>query len=51
MSQGRSARAVAPLGMTLKQLEAFYWAARLGTFAIAAERLHVTQSTLSKRVA
>jgi DNA-binding transcriptional LysR family regulator len=37
--------------MTLKQLEAFCWAATLGTFAIAAERLHVTQSTLSKRIA
>jgi DNA-binding transcriptional LysR family regulator len=37
--------------MTLKQLEAFYWAAKLGTFAIAAQRLHVTQSSLSKRVA
>lgn len=36
--------------MTLKQLEAFYWAVKLGTFAIAAERLHVTQSTLSKRI-
>lgn len=41
----------AHLTMTLKQLEAFYWAARLGTFAIAAQRLHVTQSTLSKRIA
>lgn len=37
--------------MTLKQLEAFYWAATLGSFAIAAERLHITQSTLSKRIA
>ncbi len=37
--------------MTLKQLEAFYLAARLGTFAIAAARLHVTQSSLSKRIA
>jgi DNA-binding transcriptional LysR family regulator len=37
--------------MTLKQLEAFYWAATLGTFAIAARRLHVTQSSLSKRIA
>lgn len=36
--------------MTLKQLEAFYWATTLGTFAIAAERLHITQSTLSKRI-
>jgi DNA-binding transcriptional LysR family regulator len=37
--------------MTLKQIEAFYWAAKLGSFAIAAQRLHVTQSSLSKRVA
>ncbi len=37
--------------MTLKQLEAFYWAAKLGSFAIAADRLHVTQSSLSKRIA
>ena len=37
--------------MTLKQIEAFYWAAKLGSFAIAAQRLHVTQSSLSKRIA
>lgn len=37
--------------MTLKQLEAFYLAATLGTFALAAQRAHVTQSSLSKRVA
>jgi DNA-binding transcriptional LysR family regulator len=37
--------------MTLKQLEAFYWAAKLGSFTIAAARLHVTQSSLSKRIA
>ncbi|WP_224045086.1 LysR family transcriptional regulator [Paraburkholderia unamae] len=37
--------------MTLKQLEAFYWAATLGSFSVAATRLHVTQSTLSKRIA
>jgi DNA-binding transcriptional LysR family regulator len=37
--------------MTLKQLEAFYWAAKLGSFAIAAARLHITQSSLSKRIA
>lgn len=36
--------------MTLKQLEAFYWAARLGSFAVAALRLHVTQSSLSRRI-
>ena len=36
--------------MTLKQIEAFYWAANLGSFSIAALRLHVTQSSLSKRV-
>jgi DNA-binding transcriptional LysR family regulator len=37
--------------MTLKQLEAFYWAATLGSFSAAASRLHITQSTLSKRIA
>lgn len=37
--------------MTLKQLEAFYWAATLGNFSIAAARLHVTPSSLSKRIA
>jgi DNA-binding transcriptional LysR family regulator len=37
--------------MTLKQLEAFYWAASSASFGVAAERLHVSQSTLSKRIA
>ena len=37
--------------MTLKQLEAFYWAATCANFAMAAERLHVTTSSLSKRLA
>lgn len=37
--------------MTFKQLEAFYWAATVASFAVAAQRLHVAQSTLSKRVA
>ena len=37
--------------MTLKQLEAFYLAATLGSFALAAQRIHVTQSSLSKRIA
>lgn len=36
--------------MTLKQLEAFYWAAKLGSFAIAAERISISQSSLSKRI-
>jgi DNA-binding transcriptional LysR family regulator len=36
--------------VTLKQIEAFYWAANLGSFSIAAGRLHVTQSSLSKRI-
>jgi DNA-binding transcriptional LysR family regulator len=36
--------------MTLKQLEAFYWAAMLGSFSVAAGRLHVTPSSLSKRI-
>jgi len=37
--------------MTLKQLEAFYWAATCANFAIAAERLHLSVSSLSKRIA
>lgn len=37
--------------MTLKQLEAFYLAANLASFALAAQRAHVTQSSLSKRIA
>lgn len=36
--------------MTLKQLEAFYRAAICDSFAIAAQRLHVSVSTLSKRI-
>jgi DNA-binding transcriptional LysR family regulator len=37
--------------MNLKQLEAFYWAAHCASFAAAAERVHVTVSSLSKRLA
>lgn len=37
--------------MTFKQLEAFYFSARLLSFSAAAERLFTTQSTISKRVA
>jgi DNA-binding transcriptional LysR family regulator len=36
--------------MTFKQLEAFYWAATCANFAIAAERLHLSISSLSKRI-
>lgn len=36
--------------MTLKQLEAFYWAATCANFVAAAERLHVSVSSLSKRL-
>lgn len=36
--------------MTLKQLEAFYRAAVCDSFAIAAQRLHISVSTLSKRI-
>ena len=36
---------------TLKEIEAFYWTAALGNFSTAATRLHITQSSLSKRVA
>ncbi len=35
---------------TIKQLESFYWVARLGTIAKAADKLHVTQSAITKRM-
>ena len=37
--------------MTLKQLEAFYWAATCRNFAVAAQRLNLSLSSLSKRLA
>ena len=36
--------------MNIKQLETFYWAAKLGSFTAAAERLNATQSTVSMRI-
>lgn len=36
--------------MTLKQLEAFYWAGICSSFAVAADKLHISQSSLSKRI-
>ena len=37
--------------MTFKQLEAFYWAATCLSFSVAAERVHLSVSSLSKRIA
>ena len=34
----------------IKQLEAVFWAGRLGSFQAAANRLHTTQSAVSKRI-
>ena len=36
---------------TLKQLEAFHWTLKLGSFQAAALSLHTTQSAVSKRIA
>lgn len=36
--------------MTFKQLEAIYWVVKLGGFSQAAEKLHTTQSAVSRRV-
>lgn len=36
---------------TIKQLEALYWTDSLGGLQAASEHLHVTQSTISKRIA
>lgn len=37
--------------LTFKQLEALFWIARLGGYGPASQRLHTSQSALSKRVA
>lgn len=36
--------------LTIKQLQAFYWTAKLGTLSRAGERLHITQSAATKRL-
>ena len=36
--------------MNHRQLETFYWAARLGSFAKAASHLNATQSAISMRI-
>lgn len=36
--------------MNLRKLETFYWAAKLGSFTAAAERMNATQSTVSMRI-
>ena len=36
--------------ITLKQIEALYWIAKLGSFEAAATQLHTTQSAVSKRI-
>ncbi|MCY1229472.1 HTH-type transcriptional regulator BenM [compost metagenome] len=36
--------------MSFKQLEAIYWVVKLGGFSQAAEKLHTTQSAISRRV-
>lgn len=35
---------------TIKQLEAFFWAVKLGTLQRAADKLHITQSAATKRL-
>lgn len=36
--------------MNFRQIETFYWAAKLGSFSAAAERMNATQSTVSMRI-
>jgi DNA-binding transcriptional LysR family regulator len=36
--------------MNLRRIETFYWAAKLGSFSAAADRLNATQSTVSMRI-
>lgn len=37
-------------GLTLKQIETFYWTAKLGSFTAAAARLNTTQPAISNRI-
>lgn len=37
-------------GLTLKQIETFYWIAKLGSFSAAAARLNTTQPAISNRI-
>lgn len=36
--------------ITIKQAEALYWIAKLGSFELAANKLHMSQSAISKRI-
>jgi DNA-binding transcriptional LysR family regulator len=36
--------------LTMKQIEAFYWSVKLGSFSDAASHLNTTQSAISKRI-
>ncbi|MCV2403668.1 LysR family transcriptional regulator [Marinomonas sp. C2222] len=36
--------------ITFKQMEALYWISELGNFELAAQKLHTTQSAVSKRI-
>lgn len=36
--------------ITFKQLEAVFWIGKLGSFALAADKLHTSQSAISKRI-
>jgi len=38
------------MNLSLEQLEAFYWIAQIGSFQGAADKLHVTQPTVSLRI-
>ncbi|MEO6985745.1 MAG: LysR family transcriptional regulator, partial [Paralcaligenes sp.] len=35
---------------SLKQLQAIYWISKLGTYAAVAKKLHISESTISKRI-
>lgn len=38
------------MALNIKMLQTFYWAAELGSFAAAAERMNASQSTISMRI-
>jgi DNA-binding transcriptional LysR family regulator len=50
MGLGTQAREARLVPVSFRQIEAFYWTARLGGFTEAARHLNLAQSTVSKRI-
>lgn len=47
----KGGEAMSVISLHMKHFETFFWAARLGSFTAAADRMHSTQSAVSMRIA